>query len=143
MAAAATVALLALPALASAHTEVAGSSPPDGARLAQAPSVIVVRYSAPLAEVVDASARLDGQDVTGGPPRLVRTDAARVRIPIDAAGRGGRLSVRWTVRSADAHLLEGAASFAVARPNVLQAVRRVAVALRAAAEELTAAATRR
>jgi methionine-rich copper-binding protein CopC len=135
LATACIVAVVAFPGPASAHTELIGTTPAEGARLPRAPSEVVVRYSAPLAGIVDTQVELDGADVAGGIPRLARRDAGRLIIPIDAGDHGGRLVVRWVVRSPDAHLLEGDLSVQV-RPKMVGALRRVGRLLRLAAADL-------
>lgn len=134
---AACVAVLATPAVAAAHTELKATKPVDGAQLPAAPAVVVVRYSTPLAEVVETSARVDGDDAIGGAARLSPTDASRLRIPLSAKRDAGLFTVRWVVRSVDAHLLEGELSFTVVRPFALSAVRRVGRAVVAVAAALT------
>lgn len=135
--AACIAAVLAFPGPVSAHTELIGTTPADGARLPRPPSEVVVRYSAPLTGIVDTEAELDGADVAGGPARLARTDAGRLRIPVDAGDRVGRLTVRWVVRASDAHPLAGDLSVSVA-PAPQVALRRVAAALDEVARRLVA-----
>jgi methionine-rich copper-binding protein CopC len=134
-------AVLAAPAVATAHTEVESVAPADGARLKAAPSAVVARYAEPLAEVVEAAVAVDGTAVAGVRARLASGDASTVRIPLPATDRSGRFAVTWTVRGADTHLLEGAVSFTVAPPALRADLRRIASALGDAAAALSATAS--
>ena len=130
---------LALPGAAAAHAGLVGTSPADGARLTAPPPAVVARYSEPLADVTEAVVTVDGTAVSGpGRARLATDDATRARIPLPASLRGGRVTVRWTVRSADAHLLEDGIVFTVARPTLRADLRSIAAALDAAAGALRA-----
>lgn len=137
---AACAAVLVAPSAAAAHTAIDTTTPADGANLQPAPAVVVARYAEPLAEVVRAGVTVDGAAVAGVRARLAAGDASQVRIPLPATARSGRFEVRWTVRGADTHLLEGTVAFTVARPTLQADLRRVATALDDAAAALRAAA---
>lgn len=119
-------ALLLVPASAVGHTDLVATSPAQGSRLASAPGAVVVRYSTPLADVVESSVTVDGSESLGGTARLSPTDAGRFRIPITSRTPYGRFTARWVVQSEDAHLLRGELSFTVAPPPVVNDLRRVA-----------------
>lgn len=124
---------------AGAHTERTSTSPADGARLRTAPAAIVVRYSDPVAEVVESSVALDGAPLRGTvPARLSPGDAAVVRIPLPPAVGPGRVSARWVVRSGDGHLLEGTAGFTIVAAPLEASIARVAAALGAAVRAMDA-----
>lgn len=124
---------------ASAHTERTSTSPADGARLRAAPAAITVRYSEPVAEVVESSVALDGAPLRGtAPARLSPRDAAVVRIPLPPAIGPGRVSARWVVRSDDGHLLEGTVGFTIAVAPLGASIARVAAALDAAVRAMDA-----
>ena len=95
-----------------------------------------MRYSAPLAEVVEASVTVDGSESLGGTARLSSADAGRFRIPITDGALYGRFTARWVVRSEDAHLLRGEVSFTVPPPPVVDQVLRVARLVSATATAL-------
>ena len=133
-------AVLAAPSAAAAHSALDTTTPADGANLPTAPAAVVARYAEPLAEVVEAGVTVDGAPVAGVRARLAARDAAQVRIPLPATARSGRFEVRWTVRGADTHLLEGTVSFTVARPALRADLRRIASALGDAAAALRATA---
>lgn len=138
---AASVAVLVSPAVAAAHTAIDTTTPADGANLQTVPAAVVARYAEPLAEVVEAGVTVDGAAAAGVRGRLAAGDASQVRIPLPASARSGRFEVRWTVRGADTHLIEGAVSFTVARPALRADLRRIAAALDEAAAALRAAAS--
>lgn len=124
---------------ASAHTERTSTSPPDGARVRAAPAAIVVRYSEPVAEVVESSVALDGVPLRDtAPARLSPRDAAVVRIPLPPSVGPGRVSARWVVRSDDGHLLEGTTGFRIAVAPLDASIARVAAALGAAVRAMEA-----
>jgi methionine-rich copper-binding protein CopC len=138
---AACAAILVAPSAAAAHTGIDTTTPADGANLQTAPAAVVARYAEPLAEVVQADVTVDGAAVAGVRARLAAGDASQVRIPLPATARSGRFEVRWTVRGADTHLLEGTVSFTVARPPRRADLQRIAAALDDAAAALRATAT--
>lgn len=134
------VGTLAVSATAAAHTDLKATTPTDGARLASAPSRVVVIYSEPLGEVVETSVSLDGRPLAGGTAdRLSPTDAGRLQIPISAPGAFGRFAVSWRARSADGHTPEGELAFTVAPPSFRETLRRVAVVIATAARRLQSA----
>jgi methionine-rich copper-binding protein CopC len=137
---AALAAVLVVPSAAAAHTTLGTTTPADGANLQAAPTTVVARYAEPLAEVVEAGVTVDGAPVAGVRGRLAARDASQVRIPLPATVRSGRFEVRWTVRGADTHLLEGTVSFTVAPPTLRADLRRIAAALGDAAVALRATA---
>jgi len=129
----AVAAALMAPGAASAHTDLLGTTPADGARLEETPAAVVVRYSAPLGAADGATVTVGGQAV-GGTPRLSTRDAARVVIPVRAGSRFGEFRVQWEVRSADGHALTGRTAFTVEAPSLRASSARVArQVLRAAA----------
>jgi methionine-rich copper-binding protein CopC len=130
---AAVATALVAPGVASAHTDLLGTTPADGARLTEAPPAVVVRYSAPLGAVDGATVTVGGEAV-GGTPRLSPRDAARLVIPLRAGGRSGDFRVQWEVRSADGHALTGRATFTIPElPAQAIAARVARQVLRAAA----------
>lgn len=134
---AAAAIMLAGAAAASAHTAQEATVPADGARLRTAPAAVVVRYSEPVAAVVESSVRLDGVPLAGAAPaRLSPDDASRVRIPLPASPGPGRVAVRWVVRSGDGHLIAGTLGFTVTGAPLDAGIERVAKAVAAAARTL-------
>lgn len=134
---AAAAMLLGGAAVAGAHTAQQATVPADGARLTTAPAAVVVRYSEPVAAVVESSIRLDGVPLAGAAPaRLSPADASRVRIPIPASAGAGRLAVRWVVRSSDGHLIAGTLAFTVAGAPLDEEIERVAKAVAATVRAL-------
>lgn len=138
LAAAVACAALAVPAL--GHTEVAATSPRDGARLAAAPARIVVTYASPLGAAREAVVRGPGP-AAAGPARLDPGDARRLVIPL-RSGAPGPYEASWTVLGADGHQLAGALAFTV-RGDVLPEVERLGALIVATARRLSAAAASR
>lgn len=98
------------PTSATGHSELIASSPRDGARLAEAPSAIVLRFSEPLRRPVLVRVR----DARGREKvRAVRFTARRpriVRAPLGALAPG-RYRVQWIVVAADGFTQGGGFAF--------------------------------
>lgn len=108
-------ATLALGVSADAHSLVRVSDPPDGARLAHAPSVVIITFTeAPdpklsQVQILDTS----GRQVAGGPASAVPGTPASVAITLPPLG-DGVYTVSWrTVSAIDGHVATGAFAFAV------------------------------
>ncbi|MGD9573054.1 MAG: copper resistance protein CopC [Thermoleophilia bacterium] len=135
---AAAAALLAAAPAALAHTDVAATSPRQGATVPVAPARVVVTYGDVLGSATTATVTVAGRDVAG-PPRLDPRDARRLIVPLRSRPAGGYV-VRWEVVGADGHALPGALSF-TARADVSAApLHRVGTALIATAATLRRAA---
>jgi len=108
-------AILALTMAADAHSLVQFSDPPDGARLAHAPSAVLIMFTeAPdpklsRVQILDTS----GRQVAGGPVSPVRGARTTVAIALPPLG-DGVYTVSWrTVSAIDGHVATGAFAFAV------------------------------
>ncbi|TMG38832.1 MAG: hypothetical protein E6H92_05325 [Chloroflexi bacterium] len=108
-------AILALTMAADAHSLVQFSDPPDGARLAHAPSAVLIMFTeAPdpklsRVQILDTS----GRQVAGGPVSPVRGARTTVAIALPPLG-DGVYTVSWrTVSATDGHAATGAFAFAV------------------------------
>jgi copper transport protein len=108
-------AALALSVGADAHSLVRVSDPPDGARLAHAPSVVIITFTeAPdpklsQVQILDTS----GRQVAGGPASAVSGALTTVAITLPPLG-DGVYTVSWrTVSAIDGHVATGVFAFAV------------------------------
>jgi copper transport protein len=113
---AAFVTLLAGPARpAYAHAQLVSSDPANGARLATAPSEIVLRFSERVNLVRDGIRLLnsDGTARPTAPPQISPTAPAEVHLPVPASLGTGAYTVSWRVVSADSHPIRGALLFAI------------------------------
>jgi len=110
----ALVALLWTAAPASAHDELVGSDPADGATVDVLPAQITLSFSAELlsdgsstvVEVTDAA----GTSLTDGAPAV---SGAMVTQPLTGDGSGA-IAVAWRVVSSDGHPIAGEFSFTAA-----------------------------
>ncbi|GIJ21183.1 copper resistance CopC family protein [Micromonospora lutea] len=103
------VSLLMPAAPAAAHNQLTGSTPRDGARVAEAPERVELRF---LARVDEDKAEItitgpDNVDATGGQPRF---DGKRVSVPF-TPGAAGLYTVGYRVVSADGHPISGEVRF--------------------------------
>ncbi|MEW6581180.1 MAG: copper resistance CopC family protein [Actinomycetota bacterium] len=108
---------LVLPSRAAAHAVVDAAAPEEGARVAQAPALVDVRFSEPVTlvrpaddlTVVDAA----GRPVVSGTPRRLPQDARVVEARLRPGLPDGTYTVRFRVLSADSHVVVGAYAFGV------------------------------
>jgi copper transport protein len=95
------------------HAELVSTSPADGARLEQPPSVVSLRFSEPVS-VVGGGLRIEPADPATGPTVAVGRPAVRgdvVRWPVTGRLSQGTYVVRWRVVSDDGHPEAGAFAF--------------------------------
>ena len=115
-AAATALALLLLGAPgASAHDQLLGSTPADGAVLAAPPASVDLQLSEP-AQALGTQVSVtgpDGQEHAAGAPQLVD---ATVSQPLDTGLAGGDYRVVWRVTSSDGHPISGELAFTVTAP---------------------------
>ena len=108
----ATAALLAIPAVASAHVELISSSPEAGANLDTAPTEVTVTFDDELDPdhstftVTDA----DGNEVGSGEVDLTVADRNVLRGDVSVSDPGV-YTVSYTVAGVDGHEIEGTFSF--------------------------------
>lgn len=136
-AALAAVVLLASAAPALAHSDVATTSPRDGAVLAASPARVVVTYGEVLGAVTTARVAVGGRDLAAR-PRLDARDARRLVVPLTGAATGVH-RVSWEVVGADGHPLSGEIAFRVQVDAGAAALRRVGARLVGAASALRGA----
>ena len=108
----ATVALLAIPAIASAHVELISSSPEAGANLDSAPTEVIVSFDDEVDpdhstfSVTDA----DGNEVGSGEVDLTVADRNVLRGDVTIS-EPGVYTVNYTVAGVDGHEIVGTFSF--------------------------------
>ncbi|MDX2377147.1 copper resistance protein CopC [Microbacterium sp. LRZ72] len=107
------VTLTAMPMAASAHDELIGTDPEDGAVLEQAPEAVDLRFSAePLTEEGGTQVRVidpTGAEVQADAPETVDNGVIQA---IDA-DEIGTYTVTWRVVSSDGHPISGEFAFSV------------------------------
>lgn len=101
---------VALAPMASAHDVLLSTDPPDGARVAAAPSTVVLTFDKPAlalgTEILVTGP--GGALVSGGPPRLIN---ATVSQNLGGTLEPGGYVVTWRVTSADGHPVSGRFGF--------------------------------
>lgn len=110
------VALGAAAAHASAHAVFVTSDPAPGARVAAAPDAVRLDFNEPVSLVVPDDVRVldpEGGAVTAGGAATAPSDAATVLVPLRAELPEGTYTVRYSVMSADSHIIRGVHVFGV------------------------------
>lgn len=104
--------VLATASPATAHDQLTGTDPQDGAALETGPSEVTLTFSA---DVLDVGTEVivsdgDGRHWVGGAPVL---DGPTVTVPLTEALPEGGYEVRWRVVSGDGHPISGRLGFTV------------------------------
>jgi len=101
----ATVAALALVAVALAHAEPDTISPGDGAVLAASPSQVVIEMSQEMARTADANdidvVDASGKEVTTAAATIDNADRKKLTVPLPPNLPTGTYTVKWKTLSAD------------------------------------------
>jgi hypothetical protein len=106
------------PGVAAAHAIILESEPAAGAKLAEPPARIYLRFNSKIEKRLShvTLAAADGRLV----PVIVKTDGSekldRIVLPLGAL-RPGAYVVRYKVLAADGHITEGAMRFTVLEPK--------------------------
>ena len=105
-------ALIVLPAApASAHAELIGSSPKDGATVKTLPRQVQLEFSEEIGTPAFVEVKAaDGTDVTAGDPDVL---GATVTVPLTGAGPAGSYTIDYRVVSADGHPVSDELTFDV------------------------------
>ncbi|MFN8121344.1 MAG: copper resistance protein CopC [Thermoleophilia bacterium] len=140
MSGAVLAALLAAAVPATAHSPLAATVPPDGARPAVTPPAVTATYGEPVARVGDAvvTGPAGRSEVTAA---RVPGDARRVRITVPPAGPG-TYRVTWVAVSADGHRSRAGITFRVRVPAVSRTLLRLSARVRDTAARVARAAPR-
>ena len=95
-----------------AHTELTGSTPADGERLATAPREVGLTFTEPVTSARDGIAVLDraGRRVPTG---QAVEESTRIRVPVPDGLADGVYTVSWRVIALDSHPVHGAFVFSV------------------------------
>ncbi len=121
---AALLALVLLPAAASAHATVVRTNPADGALLKTAPRSVEMRFSEPV-DLGPGSMRLldaSGKTIKTAAARHAGGDPATAVLAMPSGLANGTYVVAWRVTSADSHPVSGAFSFSIGEPSATVAV---------------------
>jgi copper transport protein len=92
------------------HAALLEASPPDGARLATPPGVLVLRFDEPVGPLAMRLVDAQGATVATGE---ARAEGNLVRVPVPAHLPAGAYVFSWRVASADAHPVGGSLAFSV------------------------------
>jgi len=110
---AAVLSALAVPASASAHATLEGASPGMQSKVAEPPTVVVLRFSEPLTITSRAVLVLAANGaVRSAEPRLSE-DRRVVTTPVSGLAKGEAYTVRWRVTGVDGHSPAGVFTFGV------------------------------
>jgi len=104
--------------VASAHTEFESSDPANGATIEEPVGVVTVSFTNPTEVAEDAFVAFDSSGVVREPDSVETVDDEVFQLRFDPPLAGGRAAIRWKVRSADSHSLEGSFTFTVTAPAV-------------------------
>lgn len=105
-------ALIMLPAApASAHAELIGSSPKDGATVNTLPAQVKLEFSEEIGSPAFVEVKApDGTDVTAADPEVL---GAIVTVPLNTSGPAGSYTIDYRVVSADGHPVSDELTFDV------------------------------
>lgn len=94
-----------------AHAGLLGAEPADGATVAEAPAVAVLRFNEPVTPITVRLLDGSGQDLPlPGPARAQNND---IHVPLPAGLGRGQYTLSYRVTSADAHPVAGTILFGV------------------------------
>lgn len=96
--------------VAAAHTELADTSPDDGAQLEDPPSEVVLEFAGERIQAAEVDVAGPGGDAVGGEATVEGSDV--VAAPVEADGEGV-YTVRWEILAEDGHTTSGAFFFVV------------------------------
>ncbi|MGH3785464.1 MAG: copper resistance CopC family protein [Pseudonocardiaceae bacterium] len=115
------LALLGSTGLASAHNELIGSDPPEGAELATAPARVVLTFDKPVqrgfSAVTVTGPGSAPDNATQWQDGTATEDGAAVSAPVRPLGPAGQYTIAYQVLSADGHPVRGALHFTLTRPG--------------------------
>ena len=98
-----------------AHTSFESSTPADGDTLDTPIDVVTITFSGVATPTGDGFVALDGDGTVRPPDDVATVDDRTFQLRFDPP-LAGQVGVRWTVRAADAHVIEGSFSFTVTAP---------------------------
>ncbi|MEM9039123.1 MAG: CopD family protein [Actinomycetota bacterium] len=110
------VSLLATSAPVRAHTDLESTAPADGDVLTEPVETIVLTFNGEATPTGEGFVALDVTGVVRAPVEVDVTDGRVFTLRFDPPLAGGPVGIRWTVRSGDSHVIDGAFSFTVDAP---------------------------
>lgn len=102
--------------MASAHTGFESSTPSDGAVIDAPVDLVTIVFTGEATPVGDEFVALTPDGVVQEPVNIATLDDKLFSIRFDPPLAGGQIGLRWNVKAADAHPIEGAFSFTVNAP---------------------------
>ncbi|MBT8206707.1 MAG: copper resistance protein CopC, partial [Acidimicrobiia bacterium] len=109
--------VLAIPSgVALAHTSFVGSTPEDGATVADPVSTITLAFSGDSEPAGDGFTVLTPDGEVRAPTSALTVDQRVFTLTFDPPLAGGTVGVRWSVKAPDKHPIEGSFSFTVTAP---------------------------
>jgi len=100
---------------ASAHAELLSITPGDGASITSSPAAVTVTFNEPVSGSAGSVQLLDAN------AKVLRRSGAVTGATVNLPGKtlsSGRYLIRWSVASADGHIIVGATAFAVKASTV-------------------------
>lgn len=101
---------------ASAHTGFESSDPADGVVLAEPVEVVTITFTGDATPVGDQFVALNAAGELQAPVEFTTEDDRVFVLRFDPPLAGGAIGIRWNVKAADAHPIDGAFSFTVEAP---------------------------
>ena len=106
----------------SAHTDFAGSTPSDGEVVTDPVTLVTLVFTGESEQAGEGFVVLDASGQVRAPIAVSSLDNKVFTLTFDPPLTGGEIGVKWSVRAADAHPIEGAFSFTVLAPSPAGAV---------------------
>ena len=101
---------------ASAHTGFESSTPADQSTVEEAVELVTISFTGEATPVGDGFVALNARGELQAPVSVSTLDDQMFTMRFDPPLAGGQVGIRWNVKAADAHPIEGAFSFTVTAP---------------------------
>lgn len=102
--------------VASAHTEFESSDPAEGSIVAEPVEVVTIRFTNPTEVPEDGFVAFDSSGRVREPDSVETVDDKVFQLRFEPPLANGRAAIRWKVRSADSHSIEGSFTFTISAP---------------------------
>ncbi|WP_460407174.1 copper resistance CopC family protein [Actinophytocola sediminis] len=109
------LAMVGMASVAAAHTELTGSDPAEGARVATAPSQLTLTFTEPV-DPTKATVRVTANDGTAWQVGTITATDATLTVPVTPAGPAGPYAIDYRIISADGDPVTGAVRFTLTAP---------------------------
>ncbi|MFK8023835.1 MAG: CopD family protein [Ilumatobacter sp.] len=96
-----------------AHTGFESSTPAMGDLVVDPVGVVTLRFTGAPTAIDDGFSALDGDGTVRMPTSIESPEAGVFDVGFDPPLAGGEIGLRWSVRAADGHVLEGGFAFSV------------------------------